>query len=92
MARGKLLAFIFWVLGLGRGLKLCSKIGIYATIFMGSCTTVLSELTAERARLSRDHASCRSTTSLEVFFFFNLNLQRSCTVNYHLAWGQGAGL
>lgn len=84
IARGKLLTFIFWVLGLGRGLKLRSKIGIYATIFMGNCTTALLELMAERA-------FCRTTTSLE-FFFFNLNLQWSFTVNYHLLWGQDTGL
>lgn len=51
MACGKLLAFIFWVLGLGR-LKLWSKKSIYAIVFMGSCTTESSELRAERGQLS----------------------------------------
>lgn len=49
------MAFVFWVLGLGGGggwLKLWTKIGIYATVFMGSRTTAWSELMAEHARLS----------------------------------------
>lgn len=75
-----LLAFSFQVLGLGRGLKSWSKSGIYASIFMGSCSTVLSGL-----MVSSPETGPPVDAPLHLnYFYFNLNFPWCFTVSDNL--------